>query len=133
MPAEAKNRFRLAWSDRIPILSPIGGKSVPAVDHGVIPIGREALEELTGLSSKSVQTVLRALLAASVIAKEAPRERVVRPQPQVDGAVASKHIKALPLYSGFVAAPSRAEVFRSANASVRTRRTRSVGSSASDR
>ena len=33
----------------------------------------EALEDFTGLSSKSVQTVLRALLAAGVIAKEETR------------------------------------------------------------
>ena len=31
---------------------------------------REALEDFTGLSSKSVQTALRALLAAGIIAKE---------------------------------------------------------------
>ena len=33
----------------------------------------EALEDFTGLSRKSVQTVLRALLAAGVIAKEETR------------------------------------------------------------
>ena len=34
---------------------------------------REVLEDFTGLSSKSVQTALRALLAAGVIAKEETR------------------------------------------------------------
>jgi hypothetical protein len=43
MPAEAKNRFRPASPDRIPILSVIGGKSVPPADPGVIRPDRRTI------------------------------------------------------------------------------------------